>query len=86
MRLPRIARTVTFKLALTQALLFGLCAAVLFGVVYSTVVAYARRQLETAITTELSALIGEDDPAGLDELVATSTRAARIVARKAATT
>ena len=31
---------------------------------------FARRQLEAAITTEMSSLTGEDDPAGRDELIA----------------
>ena len=71
MRLPKILRTVTFRLAITQAVLFALCAAVLFGVVYSTVIAYARHQLKTAVSTEFSALAGEEDPAGVEELTAT---------------
>ena len=82
MRLPRTTRTVTFRLALTHAALFAVCAAVLFGIVYSAVITFARRQLETAVSSELSALAGEDDPTGLDELSAAIEARSRDLARE----
>ncbi len=70
MHLPRLLATATFRLALLQTVLFALCASVLFGVVYTTVLSFARRQLEAAIIIEMSSLMGEDDPAGRGELIA----------------
>ena len=82
MRLPRTTRTVTFRLALTPAALFAVCAAVLFGMVYSAVITFARRQLGAAVASELSVLAGEDDPTGLGELTATIEARSRDLARE----
>jgi len=48
-RLPRLVRTVTFKLALVQAGLFAASAALLFGSVYWSMAGYAKTQFRAAI-------------------------------------
>ncbi|WP_237479134.1 sensor histidine kinase [Lichenibacterium dinghuense] len=76
---PRLARTVTFKLALLQAGLFAVTAAVLFATVYASFVGYARDQLRGAIAAEYDALAEDRSGEGLGDLVAlvaTRTRGA----------
>ena len=70
-RLPRFARTITFKLALVQACLFAVTAAVLFGAVYLNLADYARMQLRASISAELAPLVDERATDGLDQLVGT---------------
>lgn len=70
-RLPRFARTITFKLALVQAGLFAVSAAVLFAAVYLNLAGYARAQLRASISAELAPLVEERASDGLDELVGT---------------
>ena len=70
-RLPRFARTLTFKLALVQTALFAASAAVLFLAVYVNLAGYARTQLRASITSELDVLAEERSSDGLDELAAT---------------
>jgi signal transduction histidine kinase len=70
-RLPRFARTLTFKLALVQTALFAASAAVLFLAVYVNLAGYARTQLRASITAELDVLAEERSSDGLDELAAT---------------
>ncbi len=77
MRLPRLVRTVTFKLALLQAGLFAASAAVLFAAVYWSLSGYARSQLRTAIAAELATLAEERRTDGLAELVADVERRTR---------
>ena len=69
MPLPRILRTVTFKLALVQAGLFAASAVLLFAVVYVSLADYARGQLRAAITAEATALADERATDGLPDLV-----------------
>jgi len=75
--LPRLFRTVTFKLALLQAGLFAASAAVLFASVYWSLSGYARSQLRTAIAAELATLVDERRTDGLAELVADIERRTR---------
>ncbi len=77
MHLPRLFRTVTFKLALLQAGLFATSAAVLFAAVYWSLSGYARSQLRTAIATELATLVEERRTDGLAELVTDVERRTR---------
>ena len=77
MHLPRLFRTVTFKLALLQAGLFATSAAVLFAAVYWSLSGYARSQLRTAIGAELATLVEERRTDGLAELVADVERRTR---------
>lgn len=70
-RLPRFARTVTFKLALVQAGLFAVSAVVLFGAVYVSLAGYAHEQLRASILAELAPLAEQRASDGLSELVAT---------------
>jgi len=76
-RLPRLVRTVTFKLALLQAGLFAASAAVLFAAVYWTLSGYARAQIRTAIAAELATLVEERRTDGLSELVTDIERRTR---------
>ena len=71
MRLPRVVRTVTFKLALTQAALFAASAVVLFAAVYWSMINYATAQLEAAVAAELVVLTEELSTDGLPELIKT---------------
>jgi len=70
-RLPRLVRTITFKLALVQAGLFAASAALLFASVFWSMSGYARTQLRAAITAELTTLVEERSSDGLAELVHT---------------
>lgn len=70
-RLPRVLRTVTFKLALVQAGLFAASATLLFVVVYVNLTGYARGQLRAAIAAEATSLADERSTDGLTELVRT---------------
>ena len=77
MPLPKVFRTVTFKLALVQAGLFAASAVVLFAVVYVSLADYARGQLRAAIAAEAAALTDERGSDGLAELVRTIALRAR---------
>ncbi len=77
MHLPRLVRTVTFKLALLQAGLFATSAAVLLASVYWSLSGYARSQLRTSIATELATLVEERRTDGLAELVTDVERRTR---------
>jgi len=70
-RLPRLVRTVTFKLALVQAGLFAASAALLFGSVYWSMAGYAKTQLRAAIAAELATLVEERSSDRLAELIHT---------------
>ena len=75
--LPRLARTITFKLALVQAVLFAASAAVLFAAVYLNLAGYARAQLRGSISAELAPLVEERATDGLADLVGTLTARVR---------
>ncbi len=70
-RLPRFARTIAFKLALVQAALFAVSAAVLFAAVYVNLAGYARSQLRASIAAEFAPVAEERASDGLDEVVGT---------------
>lgn len=76
-RLPRFARTLTFKLALVQTALFAASAAVLFAAVYVNLAGYARTQLRASVSAELGVLAEERSSDGLDELAGTIASRAR---------
>lgn len=69
MRLPRGFRTATFRLALLYAVLFGVSALVVFGIIYWTMTTYAARQMRGEIEAEISALVAEAKTEGIDHLI-----------------
>jgi hypothetical protein len=73
-RLPRVFRTATFRLALLYAVLFGVSALVVFGIIYWTMTTYAARQMRDEIEAEISALVAEAKTEGIDHLTRTIER------------
>jgi len=68
-RLPRLLRTVSFKLAGIYILVFGLSIAILGMIMYSTIESTVEGYLVTRIETEAARLAGQFRSAGLKELL-----------------
>ena len=77
MKLPRLLRTTSFRLAALYALLFGGSVAVLAAVVGWTTRAALEQQMRGRIESEVAALQAEERAGGLDHLVAAATARGR---------
>jgi signal transduction histidine kinase len=69
--LPRFVGTITFKLAMAQAALFAVSAAILFAAIYWTTIGFATTQLKGEIAAEAAVFTEERSSDGLAELVKT---------------
>lgn len=70
MRLSRLFRSATFRLALTHAALFAISVATLFAVIYVAMAAFEQQQIRKSVLAEAESMVAETNTTGGSTLAA----------------